>query len=100
MDEIYGIKFGRSQIIFSICQFKFFLQSDYGKSYGSLNEEQLRKYIFLDNQKFVEQHNQQFKGGLIEFNLEVNRFGDMLHSEFIRLYTGYQGLRSTDDDSK
>jgi Cathepsin propeptide inhibitor domain (I29) len=55
----------------------------------------LRKYIFYENKRFVEANN-----GLDGVSLEMNKFGDMLHSEFVDLYMGYKRAEQLDPVEK
>ena len=67
----------------------------YGKSYSSEVEELRRYLIWLNNQKYVDQHNSQN----FTYTLIMNEFGDLENSEFNAIYNGdvYNGLSGTPD---
>ena len=70
----------------------------YGKSYSSEVEELRRYLIWLDNQKYVDQHNSQS----VTYTLIMNEFGDLENSEFNAIYNGdvYNGLMQWNTRSK
>ena len=43
--------------------------------------------IYIQNARFVEEHNQRYSQGLESFDLEVNQFADMTSEEFGQMYT-------------
>ncbi|KAE8573686.1 Cat35 [Halyomorpha halys] len=53
----------------------------HGKSYKSIEEENLRMNIFAHHHKMIEEHNAKFDAGLTTYTLAMNRFGDMLPEE-------------------
>ncbi|KAE8573681.1 Cat30 [Halyomorpha halys] len=53
----------------------------HGKSYHSIQEEQLRMAIFSETLKTIEEHNAKYHAGLSAYYLEMNQFGDMLPAE-------------------
>nr|XP_014282108.1 cathepsin L1-like isoform X2 [Halyomorpha halys] len=57
----------------------------HGKSYHSIQEEQLRMAIFSETMKTIEEHNAKYKAGLSTYYLEMNHFGDMLPEEVTQL---------------
>lgn len=59
----------------------------HGKSYTDAEEDLYRKHIFEQNLKYVEEHNQRFSEGLVTFDLEMNKFGDMTSEEFVAQMT-------------
>ncbi|XP_068209630.1 digestive cysteine proteinase 2-like [Palaemon carinicauda] len=59
----------------------------HGKSYTSFEEDLHRKNIFEQNLKYVEEHNERFREGLVTFDLKMNKFGDMTSEEFVALMT-------------
>merc|ERR1712038_2222181 len=61
----------------------------HGKSYANEMEEAIRKSIFEENKKYIDQHNAEFEAGLHTFTLGVNQFTDMATSEVNGLMNGY-----------
>ncbi|KAE8573687.1 Cat36 [Halyomorpha halys] len=57
----------------------------HGKSYHSIQEEQLRMIIFSENQKMIDEHNAKYEAGLSTYYLEMNHLGDMLPEEVTQL---------------
>jgi cathepsin L len=62
----------------------------HGKSYKSVEEEAARFLVFVDNYKYIQEHNKQFEAGVHTFDLGVNQFADMKNDEFRALYNGYK----------
>lgn len=57
----------------------------YGKQYND-TEEQKRMKIFLDNEKEVKRHNQQYGNGNVTSQKGLNKFSDMTDEEFYSKY--------------
>jgi len=47
-----------------------------------------KKKTYEANKKSIEAHNDQYKKGLVDFPLELNKFSDMTYKEFVNSYTG------------
>jgi len=62
----------------------------YGKSYATAEEENRRFNIFIENQRYIDQHNQEFKAGKHTFTVGVNKFADMTNKEFTSRMNGYR----------
>ncbi|XP_041061437.1 testin-2-like [Carcharodon carcharias] len=62
-------------------------KQEYGKSYPSLEEDQARKEIWLDNLEKIEAHNAQYRHGNSMYEMAMNRFGDLTPMEFEHLFT-------------
>merc|ERR1719219_2421778 len=45
--------------------------------------------VFLDNREKVLSHNARFANGEVTFELGMNKFGDLLSTEFAAMYNGY-----------
>ncbi|CAH1392196.1 unnamed protein product [Nezara viridula] len=56
-------------------------KKQHGKSYKSQAEENLRLSVFMDNMKFIEEHNARFEAGMETYYLRMNSLGDMLSEE-------------------
>lgn len=65
----------------------------HNKKYASDIEERFRMKIFMENSHVVAKHNKLFAQGLVSFKLKVNKYSDMLHHEFVKVFNGYN--RST-----
>ena len=48
----------------------------HGRKYDSLREETKRSYVWLDNKKFIEEHNMEVEQH--GYSLGMNHFGDMV----------------------
>jgi len=65
-------------------------KTQHGKQYTGAGEESLRKKIYQDTQKKIEQHNAEFAAGKHTFTLGNNQFSDMLNSEFNEMMNSYK----------
>lgn len=70
-----------------------------GKAYKDNTEEKFRMKIFNENKHKIALHNQLYAKGLVNFTLEMNEFGDLLHHEFHLLMTGYKSANFTKHES-
>jgi len=61
----------------------------HGKVYASEAEDGYRMKVWMDNKHKIAKHNTRHANGLKSYDLKMNKFGDMLHSEFIKL-NGYK----------
>jgi len=66
----------------------------HGKTYATQEEEIARFNIFVENQRAIDAHNEEFKAGKHTFQLAMNKFGDMTNEEFRTTMNGYKGLSS------
>lgn len=57
----------------------------HGKTY-ELGEKSYRYGIWLENFKFVQEHNARYEAGLETYNLEMNLFADLSNEEFGKKY--------------
>lgn len=48
------------------------------KEYNSEEEEHARKKVFLDNLKFVKEHNAKHLRGEVTYDVAINRFADLV----------------------
>uniref|UniRef100_A0A1B6M4I2 Cathepsin L n=1 Tax=Graphocephala atropunctata TaxID=36148 RepID=A0A1B6M4I2_9HEMI len=76
------------------------------KEYSTEQEEQNRKLIFVNNLKFVREHNAKFEKGEVTFDVEINKFADLTTQEFAKMMNGfsvpegYERNEETFDDSE
>jgi cathepsin L len=61
----------------------------HGKSYSTVAEEIARFNIFIENQRQIDAHNEEFKAGLHTFEVGMNQFGDMTNEEFRSQMNGF-----------
>ncbi|XP_036449145.1 cathepsin L1-like [Colossoma macropomum] len=66
-------------------------KQQFGKSYGSVEEESQRKIIWLDNRKLILEHNMLADQGLKSYRLGMNRFADMDNQEYQQMFKGCLG---------
>ncbi|KAK8764040.1 hypothetical protein V5799_033349 [Amblyomma americanum] len=64
------------------------------KTYESQVEEVLRFKIFTENSLFIAKHNEKYARGLVSYKLGMNKFGDLLPHEFVKMMNGFRGKRS------
>ncbi|XP_036449120.1 cathepsin L1-like [Colossoma macropomum] len=64
---------------------------NFGKSYGSVEEESQRKMIWLNNLKLVLEHNMLADQGLKSYRLGMNHFADMDNQEYQQMFRGCLG---------
>ena len=57
-------------------------QFEYGKKYSSPKEFTLRKAIFDNNVKKIQEHNKMYEQGKVSYTMAVNQFTDMMQEEF------------------
>ncbi|XP_054270369.1 cathepsin L [Macrosteles quadrilineatus] len=61
----------------------------HGKNYTSDMEDKFRLKVFLDNKHKIIKHNTRYTNGLVSYKLAMNKYGDMLHHEFISTMNGF-----------
>ncbi|ERL86466.1 cathepsin L [Dendroctonus ponderosae] len=64
------------------------------KQYESETEERFRMKIFMDNSHKVAKHNKLFEQGLYPYKLAMNKYGDLLHHEFVGLLNGFNRTKT------
>merc|ERR1719274_81542 len=69
-------------------------KQQHGKVYAALEEVQ-RMMIFKANLNYIAKHNAEADMGVHTFELGMNEFGDMTHSEFKAKYLGFAGVNSS-----
>jgi len=60
------------------------------RSYTSPTEESLRMKIYMDNKARVARHNRRAANGEAAHHLKMNKYGDLLHHEFVSTLNGYR----------
>jgi len=66
---------------------------NYGRSYSSSMQEELRREIFANNLEYIVKHNVEADNGLHSYKLSVNNFTDMSNYEFRLFFNGLQSQR-------
>ncbi|XP_063610310.1 procathepsin L-like [Penaeus indicus] len=64
---------------------------EHGKKYDSEVEESFRMKIFTENKHKIANHNKGFAQGHHTYKLSMNKYGDMLHHEFVSTMNGFRG---------
>lgn len=59
------------------------------KKYSNQNEERFRYKIYIDNRHKIAKHNTKFHSNQVPYKLSINKYSDMLHSEFVRTLNGF-----------
>ena len=62
---------------------------EHNKNYESEVEDRFRMKIYADNKLKIAKHNQKYQQGLTTFRLKQNKYGDLLHHEFVHIMNGY-----------
>nr|AKO90281.1 cathepsin L3 [Tigriopus japonicus] len=62
----------------------------FGQNYSTLAEEKFRMNVFMGNKAKIAKHNYQAHRGQHSYFLKMNRFGDLLHHEFVSQMNGYR----------
>lgn len=65
------------------------MQLEHSKNYETDTEESFRMKIFKENKHKIAIHNQLYQKGQRSYKLALNRFGDLLHHEFIGHMNGF-----------
>ncbi|XP_065221427.1 cathepsin L-like proteinase [Planococcus citri] len=69
------------------------------KQYETIEEEERRMKIYLDNEKKIAEHNERFENGEETYELGINEFSDLTTQEFNELYlTKIDTNRNTSED--
>lgn len=63
---------------------------EHSKAYNSDIEERFRMKIFMDNKHKIAKHNGNYGRNQVSYKLKMNKYGDMLHHEFVNLMNGYK----------
>ncbi|XP_042876581.1 procathepsin L-like [Penaeus japonicus] len=64
---------------------------EHGKKYETDVEESFRMKIFTENKHKIANHNKGFSLGHHTYKLKMNKYGDMLHHEFVSTMNGFRG---------
>ncbi|CAG5002818.1 unnamed protein product [Parnassius apollo] len=62
---------------------------EHNKEYESEVEDKFRMKIYAENKHKIAKHNQKFARGLVTYRLKQNKYGDMLHHEFVHTMNGF-----------
>jgi len=65
-------------------------KTSFEKEYESSALESLRKNIFLDNKKIIDEHNERYEAGEVSFEMGINQFSDLTLKEFSDTNNGYR----------
>lgn len=64
-------------------------KSFHKKEYQTLDEENVRRSIWEENLRYINNHNLEASLGQHSHTLKMNRFGDLTNEEFVKVYNGY-----------
>ncbi|XP_024878461.1 cathepsin L1 [Temnothorax curvispinosus] len=67
----------------------FIFKTHHKKVYQSPIEEGYRMKIFLDNTRKIAEHNRKYEMKEVPYKLGMNKYGDMLHHEFVSTLNGF-----------
>ncbi|KAG5314755.1 CATL protein, partial [Acromyrmex insinuator] len=67
----------------------FIFKTHHKKIYKSSVEEGYRMKIFLDNKRKIAEHNRKYELNEVPYKLGMNKYGDMLHHEFVNTLNGF-----------
>lgn len=59
----------------------FIFQVSYSKTYRSNVEEEKRKLVFIDNLKFIKEHNKKYDRGETTFTVGTNEYADLVSKQ-------------------
>ncbi|XP_043798032.1 cathepsin L [Apis laboriosa] len=62
---------------------------EHKKVYKSDVEERFRMKIFMDNKHKIAKHNSNYEMKKVSYKLKMNKYGDMLHHEFVNILNGF-----------
>lgn len=63
----------------------------HSKAYQSPMEDKFRMKIFMENKAKIERHNALVAKGQKSYHLKMNKYGDLLHHEFVAHMNGFLG---------
>ncbi|XP_042237406.1 procathepsin L-like [Homarus americanus] len=63
---------------------------EHGKKYDTDVEESFRMKIFTENKHLIAAHNKLYATGQKPYRLRMNKYGDMLHQEFVSTMNGFR----------
>ena len=64
-------------------------KAEHGKNYNSDIEEKFRMKIYMDNKHKIAKHNGNYEMKKVSYKMKMNKYGDMLHHEFINAVNGF-----------
>jgi len=64
-------------------------KATHSKKYEDATEEKLRYKIYLDNRHKIAKHNTRYHAKEVSYKVSLNKYSDMLHSEFVRTLNGF-----------
>lgn len=68
-------------------------KAKHNKQYNDAGEEKLRYKIYLENRHKIAKHNSLFHKKTVSYRLDLNKYADMLHTEFVRTLNGFNRTR-------
>ncbi|KZC08721.1 PREDICTED: cathepsin L [Dufourea novaeangliae] len=74
-------------------------KSEHSKLYKSDVEEKFRMKIFMDNKHKIAKHNTNYEQKKVSYKLKMNKYGDLLHHEFVNLLNGFNKSKTINHPS-
>ncbi|XP_043529775.1 procathepsin L-like [Frieseomelitta varia] len=68
---------------------------EHNKTYKNDIEERFRMKIFMDNKHKIAKHNGNYEMKGVTYKLKMNKYGDLLHYEFVSILNGFNKSRHT-----
>jgi len=72
----------------------------HSKAYKSPMEEKFRMKVFMENKAKIERHNALEAKGEKSYRLKMNKYGDLLHHEFVAQMNGFMGSSQGSNKTK
>ena len=64
-------------------------KTEHNKNYKSDIEEKFRMKIYMDNKHKIAKHNGNYEMKKVSYKMKMNKYGDMLHHEFVNAVNGF-----------
>ena len=64
-------------------------KAEHNKNYNSDIEEKFRMKIYMDNKHKIAKHNGNYEMKKVSYKMKMNKYGDMLHHEFVNAVNGF-----------
>jgi len=65
-------------------------KATHNKEYIDDRDEEYRRKIYIENRKKIARHNMKAATNGASYHLKMNEYGDLLHSEFVKIMNGYR----------
>ena len=72
----------------------------HNKNYQSDTEDTLRMKIYMENEYMIAKHNRNYEMMKVSYSMKMNKYGDMLHHEFVNALNGFNKSTNTEFSSQ